>query len=65
MNDFTKDELYTLLKCVRLAAIAHGEHPDLDNAEFKLRVMIDNYCEHVWAEGGGTQVHCGKCGAWR
>ena len=46
MNGLTKDNLYVLLKAVRLCEIDHGECPDLDNVKFKLLKMIDEYCEH-------------------
>jgi len=48
MNDFTKEELNILYKCIRLAEIDHGECSDLDNIKFKIHSMIDNYCEHEW-----------------
>jgi len=43
MNEFTKDELQILYKCIRLAEIDHGECPDLDNVKFKIQSMMDNY----------------------
>lgn len=46
MNQFTKDNLLVLLKCVRLCEVDHGECSDLDNVKFKLQKLIDNYCEH-------------------
>ena len=65
MNDFTKDELHTLLKCIRLAEIDHGECADLDNVKFKIRCMIDSYCEHDKQEldcDGGISMVCSNCG---
>lgn len=46
MNDFTKEELNILLKCIRLTEIDHGECNDLDNVKFKVKSKIDNYCDH-------------------
>ncbi len=46
MNDFNKEDLNTLFKCIRLTEMDHGECADLDNIKFKIQSMIDNYCEH-------------------
>jgi hypothetical protein len=40
MNDFTKDELLSLLKCVCLAEIDFGACADLDNLKFKLQSIL-------------------------
>lgn len=45
MNDFTKDMLLDLRKCVRIAAMEYGDCERLDFLERKLQSMIDNYCE--------------------
>ena len=63
MNEFTKDELLTLLKCVRLAEIDHGECADLDNVNFKIQSMIDKYCEHENTGQGYSCTECRDCGA--
>jgi len=71
MNDFIKDELLSLLKCVHLAEIDHGECADLDNLKNKIQSIIDNYCEHEnkcdhdWGVGFGSihspVTYCKKC----
>jgi len=45
-NDFTKEDLNTLLKCARLTEIDHGKCLALDEVIEQLVYMIDNYCEH-------------------
>ena len=52
MNDFTKDELYILFKCIRLTEMEHGDCAELDNLVVKVRGMIDNYCEHDFFVAG-------------
>lgn len=47
MDEFTKSDLYVLLKCVRLCEIEHGECPDLDYVKLKLQKIIDQYCDHA------------------
>ena len=65
MNEFTKDQLYIMLKCVRLCEIDHGECSDLDNVKFKLLSVIDNYCEHEWenicCQCTLDKIYCHKC----
>ena len=58
MNEFTKDELCILFKCVRLSERDYGECSDLDNVKFKIQSMIDNYCEH---ENAGQDYSCNRC----
>jgi hypothetical protein len=43
MNDFTKDELCILIKCIRLTEIDYGECADLDKVKFKIQKMIHSY----------------------
>lgn len=43
VNEFTKEELYILLKCVRLVEIDHSECTELDNAKYKIQLLVDNY----------------------
>jgi hypothetical protein len=45
MNNFTKDELFVLIKCIRISEKKCGEDVCLDNLKFKLQKLIDNYCE--------------------
>ena len=42
MNQFTKEELNNLFKCVRLTQMDYGECADLDNLKFKLLAMINS-----------------------
>lgn len=57
MNDFTKDELVKLWRCINPVII--GE--DAYDLQIKLQSLIDNYCAHevitsVW------RGKCEKCG---
>ena len=61
MDEFTKEELGILFKCIRLAEIDHGECSELDNIRFKIQSIIDNYCDHNWTDGSGNHICCGKC----
>jgi hypothetical protein len=62
MNDFTKEELRNLYKCVRLTEMQHGECSDLDNLKLKIQSMIDNYCDHEFYEHNRLGSICKKCG---
>jgi len=42
MNDFTKEMLKDLLKCIHLAEIDHGKSQRMDYLKRKLQFMIDN-----------------------
>lgn len=58
MNDFTKDELETLL---------HGlKHANIHDWEIgkKIQSMIDNYCDHISLFSMDDMKHCCKCGEW-
>ena len=60
MNDFTKDELLTLINWGMSLA---DEFPDtLDSDDFnvyaKIQLLIDNYCEHRKA------LQCSECGSY-
>jgi hypothetical protein len=62
MNDFTKEELSSIYKCIRLAEIDHGECAELDNLKFKIQAMINNYCDHKFIFNlNDSAVHCHKC----
>ena len=57
MSKFTQDELYVLLKCVRLCEIDYGECSDIDNVKYKLQEIIEKYNAKVI-----KCCHCEKCG---
>ena len=44
MNDFSKEELMGLLWAYKMDSYYIDQK--IDNFEQKIRVMIDNYCEH-------------------
>ena len=61
MNDFTKEELKIIFKCM-------DQLYDLCEAELldKIQSLIDNYCEHKNREPGydeenGHHVYCTNC----
>lgn len=57
MNDFTKEDLSILFKCVRISEMEFGECKEIDKMKIKLQFMIDNYDAKIieaW--------HCEKCG---
>ncbi len=68
MNDFTKDELESILCALEYI----GESPSWrsvedwdDEIKAKIQSMIDNYCEHDWGVGFGSIyspiVYCKRC----
>ncbi len=64
MNDFTKDELETILYCVDV--VSNVENTDEQKLFDKIQSLIDNYCEHEWDETRTLEVdvaECFKCGA--
>jgi len=67
MNDFTKEELYSVnyyLNMIRENCGCVGEHPILSLIE-KIQSMIENYCEHsekLIDVDGGISLVCKKCG---
>ncbi len=42
MNDFTKDELNTIYKSLRLTEVDYGESQEIDKVKFKILSMIAN-----------------------
>lgn len=62
-DEFNKDDLLILLKCVRLCEIDHGECSDLDNVKSKLQSMIDTYCKHqpIWETPNHVICYCQVC----
>ncbi len=58
MSDFTKEELMHLSYCVSSRPM-----DDLILIK-KLQSMIDNYCDHIWTDGSGNMIFCGKCQAY-
>ena len=47
MNDFTKEELKSIMYCVKQMKIHIDGYNPLKS---KIQSMIDNYCEHEWYE---------------
>ena len=59
MNDFTKEELETILKLIINDPMKYH-----DALESKLESLINNYCDHKWDNSccGCTKgVYCEKC----
>jgi hypothetical protein len=69
MNDFTKEELFSISDCLRMAYKsgfdAGNDLPTAYHCYDKIQSMIDNYCDHTWTDGGGNIIHCGKCGVYK
>jgi len=64
MNDFTKEELKLIrtgMRCVVTFVAVKDDYITANNLLDKIQAMIDNYCEHIWTDGGGTHIHCAKC----
>ena len=57
MNDFTKEELKHILKIMDHCYL-DGYGQELGQ---KIQSLIDNYCDHIWTEGSGNHIFCGKC----
>lgn len=62
MNDFTKEELEQIACCV-YAVCSSSMISEMNHGELyeKIQRMIDNYCEHIWSDGGGNYICCIKC----
>ena len=68
MNNFTKEELEELLslfdyiKTSPVWIYREGYH---DNLELKIKIKLDDYCEHDWIEhvmpDDKIQLFCSKC----
>jgi hypothetical protein len=65
MNDFTKEELEFVSACVYFVEKAQFDEIPKKSLDFlaKIQSMIDNYCEHIWTDGSGNHIFCGKCNA--
>lgn len=37
------DDFLIILKCVKIAKKQNGDHPDIDNVEWKVQVMIESW----------------------
>ena len=59
MNDFTKEELKSIMYCVKQMKIHIDGYNPLKS---KIQFMIDNYCEHEWYEHKQAGIVCKKCG---
>jgi hypothetical protein len=59
MNDFSKEELKILYHCAKFVTEYNWLHDKYDGIMYKIRSIIDNYCEHDYR--GNTQ-HCNDCG---
>lgn len=62
MNDFTKEELKELSFWLTRLAIMENKLDRLNPIHEKINGMIDKYCDHIWADGSGNHLFCGKCG---
>lgn len=69
MNDFTKEELENIIDGVNLL-ISTGScdcewNNKIKSLKIKLQSMIDNYCEHKWANSCCNcpmeSIYCEKC----
>jgi hypothetical protein len=64
MNDFTKEELHEIKKCIEWFDNNRviNFHIQLCN---KIQSMIDNFCEHEWDNyyngSINTGIYCNKC----
>tara|TARA_R110000868_G_C10972576_1_gene770495 strand:- start:27035 stop:27232 length:198 start_codon:yes stop_codon:yes gene_type:complete len=60
MNDFTKEELVKLWRCINPVIIGD----DAYDLKIKVRDMIDNYCEHAEHHyyGDIAAAECKQCG---
>lgn len=64
MNDFTKEELESMLHCIELLEADYEDTWD-DRLYNKIESMIDNYCEHEWENEccgcDPENLMCAKC----
>ncbi len=61
MNNFTKEELQEMYAAL---CDRHESIEDFVPAQalrHKIQSMIDTYCEHIWTDGSGNHIYCGKC----
>jgi len=63
MNDFTKEELEFIKRCVKPFSWLWKD--DFDEIVHKIQSLIDNYCEHDGEIGKDYAAEkCMKCGAY-
>lgn len=65
MNDFTKEELLTLIdafKWIRDEPSWRNQEGWDDKLQHKIQSMIDDYCEHEKVIQDSCLVDCCKCG---
>lgn len=58
MNDFTKEELKSIMYCVKQMKIHIDGYNPLKS---KIQSMIDNYCEHKNKCVNGAKLVCEDC----
>lgn len=62
MNDFTKEELESLLSTIKSLRV-YTEIVNWDeDLEIKIQSMIDSYCEHEMTHETGEYLICIHCG---
>ncbi len=65
MNDFTKEELETLISTINSVRIYTGIDNWDEELFNKLQSMIENYCEHEWenicCQCTLDKIYCHKC----
>jgi hypothetical protein len=59
MNDFTKEELISILS--GLTDSGYPDHAWCNAIYDKIENMIANYCDHTWSKGTGHVLCCIKC----
>jgi len=65
MTDLTKEDLKLILKW--RDEVKYTKQPTQEmiasNERLGERIkgMIENYCEHIWTDGSGNVMFCGKC----
>lgn len=61
MNDFTKDELDTILQS--LSFFMHINHnPNINTLIHKIKNLYDATCSHEWEQGSFLVKNCKLCG---
>lgn len=62
MNDFTKEELIEIIEYCNWKPPAPGHSDFRQNIWRKLEVLIDNYCDHIYADNFTPgKLTCIKC----
>lgn len=60
MNDFTKEELEYMLRVFVNLVRNPDDHKNIEIVK-KLKLSVDNYCEHEWRISGMDAIYCPKC----